>query len=177
MIIVASGPSAAGFAPPPKIPVIAVNGVIQWIARADYWFTLDGTAKNRRRARNPRRGVKYLAALPERYPMPAHVLRLDRVSAGPAPGLSVAPGVIHSGNSAFGALGLAYHLGARKVILIGVDGTDKRRVEGGRSGDLSHLPALFESAVGQIEMVNCGELDAPLIPKMPIKDALQWVKE
>lgn len=177
MIIVASGPSAAGFLPPPKIPVIAVNGVIQWIARADYWFTLDGTAKNRRRARNPRRGTKYLAALPERYPMPSHVLRMDRVSAGPTPGLSVVPGVIHSGNSAFGALGLAYHLGASKVILIGVDGTDKRRVEGGRSGDLSHLPALFESAIGQIEMVNCGALDAPLIPKMSIKDALEWVRQ
>jgi hypothetical protein len=121
--------------------------------------------------------VKYVAALPECYPMPSHVSIMQRVSAGNAPGLCTARNTVYSGNSAFGALGLAYHLGVRKVILIGVDGTDKRRVEGGRSGDLSHLPALFESAVGQIEMVNCGELDAPLIPKMSIKDALEWVRQ
>ena len=176
MIIVASGPSAKGFNPPPDVPVICVNGVIQWISRADYWFTLDCTSKNLRHCRNPRRGVHYVAALPERYHLPAHVARLQRIASGDTPGLSELPGVIHSGNSAFGALGLAYHLGAKKVILVGVDGTTRPRVEGGRSGDLSHLPALFQSAAGQIEMVNCGELDAPLIPRMTMKDALQWVK-
>lgn len=175
MIIVASGPSAAGFAPPPDIKTIVVNGVIQWISRADYWFTLDGTTKNLRHCRQPRRGVHYVAALPDKYHLPAHVARLQRVTSDG--GLSEIPGVIHSGNSAFGALGLAYHLGAKKVILVGVDGTDERRVEGGRSGNLSHLPALFQSASGQIEMVNCGKLDAPLIPKMTMKDALEWVRE
>lgn len=175
MIIVASGPSAAGFVPPPDIKTIVVNGVIQWISRTDYWFTLDGTTKNLRHCRQPRRGVHYVAALPDKYHLPAHVARLQRVAAGH--GLSEIPGVIHSGNSAFGALGLAYQLGAKRVILVGVDGTSKRRVEGGRSGDLSHLPALFQSAVGQIEMVNCGELDAPLIPKMPISEALEWVRQ
>lgn len=177
MIIVASGPSAAGFLPPSDIKTICVNGVIQWIGRADYWFTLDCTPQNLRHCRNPRRFVSYVAALPERYNLPDHVVRMQRIPAGDTPGLSEIPGVIHSGNSAFGALGLAYHLGAKKVILVGVDGTDDRRVDGGHSGDLSHLPALFQSAVGQIEMVNCGKLDAPLIPKMTIKDALEWVRQ
>lgn len=176
MIIVASGPTAAGFLPPCDVKTICVNGVIQWIGRTDYWFTLDCTPKNIRNCRNPRRGVSYVAALPERYHLPSHVARMQRITAGDSPGLSELPGVIHSGNSAFGALGLAYHLGAKKVVLVGVDGTDQRRVEGGRSGNLSHLPALFQSALGQIEIVNCGKLDAPMIPKMTMKDALEWVR-
>jgi hypothetical protein len=177
MIIVASGPSAVGFEPPPDIPVICVNGVIQWISRADYWFALDGTPRNLRRCHVPRPGVKYVVALPKHYRTPEHVIRYERVALGNSPGLSTDPKVIHSGNSAFGALGLAYHLGAKKVMLVGVDANTRRRIEGGYSGDLSHLPSLFESAVGQIEMVCGGGMRAEGIPRISIMEGLKWLRQ
>lgn len=176
VIVVASGPSAAGFMPPAGIPVIVVNAVVSWISRFDYWFTLDGSRSNLRHCRRAKHGVRYFAALPEKYPLPRHVVRLTRVAAGDSPGLSDMPGVIHSGNSAFGALGLAYQLGAKRVMLIGVDGTQERRVDGGLSGDLAHLPGLFESAIGQVEMVNCGKLATDRMPRMTVERGIAWVK-
>lgn len=50
-VIVASGPSAAGFVPPDDVTVIAVNGAISWLERADYWFSLDASAANQRWAK------------------------------------------------------------------------------------------------------------------------------
>lgn len=87
-------------------------------------------------------------------------------------GLSVTPSVIHSGNSAYGALGLAYHLGYTDVALIGVDGTQDERIEGGNPNNLSHLPLLFESALPQINVVSCGALTG--IPQMALDD---WIKK
>lgn len=175
--IVASGPSAEGFVPPVGMPVIAVNGVIDWIRRADYWITIDGSSKNLRHLIRRRPETWYFAALPEKYALPAHVTRLRRDSSGCQPGLSTMPYTINSGNSAFAALGLAYHLGVKRVALIGVDGTTERRVEGGYSGQLNHLPELFESAIGQISMVNCGKLQASKIPKMSKHEAYKWLKQ
>lgn len=54
ILIVASGSSAKGFVPPDDITVIAVNGVIDWISRCDYWFTLDHSPVNMERMHNPR---------------------------------------------------------------------------------------------------------------------------
>lgn len=191
MIIVASGPSARGFTPPDGIPIIAVNGVIEWISRADYWFTLDPSPDNRRRMANPREGVEYHAAV-ENEDIPDHVNRWRRVRGdwsgyptikdGPGywlkrlschPGLCETPGQIATGNSAYGAVGLAYHLGARRVVLIGVDASEKPRIEGGVSRNLSHLPALFASALPTIGMVSCGGLNS--VPQMSIEDALRWL--
>ena len=63
MIIVADGPSAKGFVPPDGIDIIAVNGAIEWLQRADYWFTLDPSPVNydrmRRVNRNPDRDSRY----------------------------------------------------------------------------------------------------------------------
>jgi hypothetical protein len=39
-IIVSAGPSARGFRPPANIPIIAVNGVAQWLSRYDYHITV-----------------------------------------------------------------------------------------------------------------------------------------
>lgn len=175
-VIVASGPSASGFVPPDDVTVICVNGVIEWISRADYWFTLDANPANLRRKALYRQGVKYYAALDDRYWTPGNMTRLKRISMGVDAGLCTEPWVINSGNSAFGALGLAYHLGAKKALLIGVDGTIEPRVEGGRSGALQHLPRLFDSAAHQIQMVNCGKLKAKKIKKMPIEQGLEWLR-
>ena len=45
LIIVADGPSAAGFVPPDGVPIMAVKGAILWLPRADYWFSLDPNAR------------------------------------------------------------------------------------------------------------------------------------
>lgn len=194
MIIVASGPSARGFVPPDDVPIIAVNGAIDWISRADYWFTLDTSTANLNRVHNPRSGVQYCAAVPPERHLPPHVRRFDRVGydwanypPAPAytvgwwlrrlsckPGLSTDPATIHTGNSSYGALGLAYHLGARRVVLVGVDATNDRRVEGGRSRELKHLPSLFASALPQVEIVSCGALDS--VPQARFEDAVAWLR-
>lgn len=187
-VIVASGPSARGFIPPDGVSVIAVNGAIEWLPRADYFFTLDPSPENRRRLMYRRAGVTYCAAGPVGN-VPG-VRGFERIARrGPEPrdygspawwlwrwsavaGLSDNGRQIHTGNSAYGALGLAYHLGFTDVALIGVDGTSEARVEGGKPGNLSHLSLLFASALPQIRVVSCGKLTG--IPQMHFED---WLYE
>lgn len=187
-IIVAGGPSAKGFVPPPGVPIIAVNGAIKWLPRADYFFTLDPSPLNLTRMRIKRRGVQYFAAVPDDVQLPPWVTRYNRVARrGEEPedkasvdwllwryscvkALCTEPGGIHTGNSAWGALGLAYHLGFKHVALVGVDATSENTVCGHKTGDHRHLGALFSSALGQIDVVSCGRLDA--IPQMNLSDWL-----
>lgn len=196
IIIVASGPSAKDFIPPDGVTVIAVNGAIDWIPRADHWFTLDPSPENMRRMRNQRQGVHYWAAVLPKVNLPKGVTRLRRIdkrtktppsSEGPefwlwrlscVKGLSKIPDAIHSGNSAWGALGLAYHLGARKVALVGVDATTEPKIEGGPCAtDLSHLPLLFASAIGQLDFVSCGKLGGHGIKQLTIEEGMKWLTE
>lgn len=193
VVIVASGPSATGFKPPRGVTVIAVNGAIDWLPRADHFFTLDPSDANLRRLKNPRPGVRYHAALPAEFHFAgSHVTRYLRVAArSPEPkqihspewwlwrwsavcGLSLNASRIHTGNSAWGALQLAYHLGATKVALVGVDASAASRIEGGRPNNLSHLPRLFESALGKINFVNCGHMQSR-VPVMSIAEGMKWL--
>lgn len=183
-VIVASGPSAAGFAPPDGVTVIAVNGAVNWLSRADYFFTLDPSKENLFRLIHRRQGALYCTAgiemdgvrsfrrVARRGPEPAYrgspEWWLWRWSA--VPGLSDDQDAIHTGNSAYGALGLAYHLGFRDVALVGVDATDEPRIEGGKPNNLSHLPLLFASALPQISVVSCGKLAS--MPQMSFSDWL-----
>jgi len=184
-IIVASGPSAKGFTPPEDVIVIAVNGAIDWIPRADYFFTLDPSTENMKRLTYRRPGVIYCVAgfsVPDAlcferiayrsYPEPHDknspewwAWRLQAVEK-----LCTEADKIHTGNSAWGALGLAYHLGIKRAALIGVDASDETRIEGGKSGNLSHLPSLFSSATQQIDVVSLGKLNS--IPQMTLADWL-----
>jgi len=191
MIIVASGPSARDFVAPDNIPVIAVNGAIDWLNRADYWFSLDPTLANRNRAMNRRAGVDYHVAFNRYYIRGIkNYERISRRGEQPFPrgtpewwfwrwhcvaGICKEPGYIHSGNSAWGALQIAYKLGARKVILIGVDATREERIEGGRPLNLSHLPLLFESALPDMQIVNCGRMQSKL-PTMTISEGIEWLR-
>lgn len=195
MIIVADGPSAKHFVPPDGVPVIAVNGAIDWISRADHFFTLDHTEVNRNRLKDRRPGVKYHAAVPPGVGVPMIVKKYERIDRpvddtcepneatpswwfwrlGCVPGLATEKNKIHTGNSAYGALGLAYHLGARKVILVGVDGTIKPRLSGGRPGNLSHLGMLFASALPQIDVVSTGCLNT--VPQMTFSRAMEWLEQ
>lgn len=192
VVIVANGPSAAGFVPPDGVTVISVNGAIDWLLRADYFFTLDPSAENLRRLNCQRIGVRYHYAYTERLPLRARAEYWERIPGtpfcDPVPGtpqwwanrwgcklgLSNRVGQIHTGNSAWGALGLAFHLGASRVALVGVDASADVRVTGGIPGNLSHLPLLFESAMGQIELINCGRMVSKL-PKMTISDGMNWL--
>jgi hypothetical protein len=191
-VIVASGPSARGFEPPPDVPVIAVNGAGVWLPRVDYWFSLDASQANRGYLRTAAgRGAEcHVAGQP--WLLHASCMRVARYwtrvdslhtydeptehgspewwmwRLGAVPGICKEQGRIHTGNSAWGALGLAWHLGFRDVALIGVDASTEARVEGGCSGNLSHLPMLFASALPDMNVVSCGALDS--IPQMTFKD-------
>lgn len=186
-IIVASGPSATGFIPPDNISIIAVNGAIDWVPRADYFFTLDLSSVNRKRLYQKRHGVTYFYAAENNEIHGANYFQTV-VYKGEEPsnkltpewwlwrwscmlGLSENKSRIHTGNSAYGALGLAYHLGFTDVALVGVDGTNACRIEGGRPNNLTHLPLLFASALSQIRVVSCGGLNG--IPKTNLAD---WIK-
>jgi hypothetical protein len=195
--IVASGPSAKGFRAPSGVTVIAVNGAIEWLGRADYWFTLDPGHRNWARMLNRRAGTDYLAAVPSgfgtpraplpvmRQPAPSGVRYLRRITGNwilsAKPGLSENPAQIHTGNSAYGALGLAYLFGARRIALFGIDASRAQRIEGGRSNSLAHLPALFASAVPQLERSGIDVVTASLgsqvdcFRKMAQEDALRWL--
>lgn len=189
-VIVASGPSAAGFQPPDGLPVIAVNGAVSWLSRADYWFSLDASAANQEWLRMAlHRGIDCHVAgwkwrLCRAARLATHWKRveappMDAAVMGmlyPAPewwlgrlqgvrGICKTPGAIHTGNSAWGALGLAWHLGFRDVALVGVDGCNGSRVEGGTPGNLSHLPLLFASAAPDMRVTSCGALTG--IPRQP----------
>lgn len=191
VVIVASGPSAKGFVPPAGVRVIAVNGAIDWLRRAEYFFTLDPSQANMQRMRRQRIGVKYCYAYEHVLPV-GNAEFYERVGAcefiTPQPyspewwcnrwrgklGLTKRIGQINTGNSAYGALGLAYHLGAEKVALVGVDASSAPRIEGGAPNNLSHLPLLFESAIGQINFINCGAM-VSAVPTKTIKDGMDWL--
>lgn len=193
VIIVADGPSARGFIPPVKIPVIAVNGAIEWLPRADFWFTLDPSADNIRRMSNQKPGTRYYAAVAASTALPEGVKRLNRYSYVPdktkepthgtpswwfwrygcVPGLSYSWPFIHTGNSAYGAVGLAFLMGAKKILLVGVDASDEGRMSGGHSKTLCHLPMLFASALPQVNMVSVGGLNS--VPQMDMKKGLDWL--
>jgi hypothetical protein len=148
--------------------VIAVNSAIKLI-KPDIWFTLDPSSANIRIMQHPIEGVQYFAAIPPRFVAPEHVTRLERVpeTLMKKPpegtpkywvwrwkakfGLSEDKHQIHTGNSAYGALGLAYHMRPKVIHLHGVVGTREERITGGRPNNLDHLPALFESAKPQLD--------------------------
>lgn len=175
--------------------VIAVNGAIEWAPRADALFSLDPDRRIYELASRRRPGVDYFMAVPDDYGRRGaacrdhrvrrlrHVIYLRRLAGdGPLssrPGLTDDPTAIHTGNSAFGALGLAKHLcdGAGRVALFGVDGT-RRRISGGHCQSLGHLPWLF-STVSEpgMEIVN-GSIGSfvTAFPRMGALDALAWLK-
>lgn len=187
-IIVASGPSARGFKAPPNVPIIAVNGAIEWLDRADYWFSLDLSEKNLGHIKNKRPGVQYFAAVGAKDSVPAGVIKLLRIAhRGEEPfpketpewwlwrwsavkGLNTIPGQIHTGNSAWGALGLSLHLGFDDVLLVGVDGTQEERIEGGKCNNLSHLPLLFQSATTQIKLSTISKMEG-----LQTKELNEWL--
>jgi hypothetical protein len=194
-LIVADGPSAAIMRTqvvPQDIYIIAVNGAVQWLPRVDAFFTLDPCDRQRWLMRNQRLGVRYFAAVPPLYgdrraPQPSHrakreanVTFLKRIEGGgpmaSAKGMNNDPNCINTGNSAWGALGLAHHMKPERIALVGVDANSGPRVSGGRPGNLDHLPWLFETYDGPAEVVNGSPRSAiEAFPKMTATEAIQWL--
>ena len=145
-----------------RITVVVVEGL------ALSWFTLDPDSRMLPTMRQARAGCVYYAAVPPDYGCANALVRYHRIEppagvtylrrlAGEGPlgaryGLSDDASTIHTGNSAYGALGLAYLMGARSVAILGLDGTRDAYAYGpGRPlGDFAHLPALFRSALPQL---------------------------
>ena len=195
--IIAPGPSfrLANFVSLKKhVHIIAVKGAIHGLRRADSWITVDANRRTRQTMMDPfcrKAGTRYYAAVPEDFGQPDARLLWHR--APPEPdihwlrcisgiGLSYDKSVLHTGNSAFAALGLAFHMGASRVALFGVDGTQGQYGIGlGRPrGSLAHLPALFSSAATQLNQAgilvkNAGYL--PVFDRVSTHEAIAWLND
>lgn len=183
------------------VEVIAVNGAIELFPAADYWFSLDPSRENEERIRNPVPGTRYFVALPKkgmarRRWMAENATILRRIvrsepKRGPfslrvlyqiVGGLSRDPDRIHTGNSGFGALGVAFLMGAKKIALFGIDGRGRTRYDGTRNGYLGHLPRLFESAVEDLDeegvevRVGSPESTVDCFLRRPAPKVLSWLK-
>ncbi len=195
--IVAPGPSFRGVAfglLRRHVHIIAVKGAIFGLTRADSWVTVDANRRCRTQMMSlthRKAGTKYYAAVPEdfgsdnarllwhRAPPEPDIHWLKRM---PGVGLSEDKTELHTGNRAFAALGLAYHMGAERVALFGVDGTQAQYgIGAGRPrGSLVHLPALFSSAINQLSQArvlvkNAGCL--PVFDRLNSKDAISWLND
>ncbi len=177
VLIVASGPSAEELdlnlvqdARAAGVYVLAVNRTWEWCTRIDGWFTLDPDKYVIRYLFDRDCGVTRYVAIPDDYgredadvyyhrnmPLFPEVVYLRRISGGgrlgSRYGLSTDVSTVHTGNSAYGALGIAKHMGARKIGLIGVDGNKNLGYAhrlGKPKGQLVHLPRLFATATTQL---------------------------
>lgn len=195
--IVASGSSLTGvdLSRLDGVPVIAVNRAVLHCP-ADYWVTIDPDRKNYALMSHPAPGVRYYCGVPETYgvggsrdhhvPLLPHVRYLRRVT---EPGLATCRSTLHSGNSGYAALGLAYHLGARWIALLGIDGTQDRYFYPPTGSpqlwprmSLAHMPDLFRSAVGQLLgsgiMVLNGSPSSRVkcFPRCTPEEAIEWIR-
>ena len=179
VLIVATGPSARGIklaeierlADGDRVHVIAVNRAILYL-RPNAWFTLDPDALVRPIMEGRKlEGVAYYAAVPIDYGLPSSCKREHRFGVqegitylqrviGPPPnfwqgGLSVQRGRIHTGNSAYGALQIAFLMGAKKIGLLGVDATEDGYAHHmGRPRDLGLLPWQMRTATPQLSQAG-----------------------
>jgi hypothetical protein len=205
VVIVASGPSAASALS--LIPllegvhIIAVNAAIRHAPVAHSWFTLDPGVDNRAIMAERRREVTHYAAVPDNFGDPKATKIAHRGELEPGivwlrrlhgslklsgrPMLSEEPGIIHSGNSGWGALQIAYLMGARAIAIFGLDGKPGGYWYGGDgpNGPLDHLPALFASALAQlkargVQVVNASPDSAiTCFERMDPRHAVRWIDE
>lgn len=208
VLVVASGPSAEGMdlclaaeARRAGVYVLAVNGAGLWVPAADGWFTLDPDERALRVLALRPGTYDNFVAVPDDYGasdarvryhrdrvLPAFVHRLRRVSGdGPLScryGLSEDRAAVHTGNSAYGALGVAYHMRPDRVGLIGVDARAAlgyAYAKGRPRTRLDHVPRLFASAAPQlaargIDVMNGSPGSAvACFRAAPPDDVLRWL--
>lgn len=149
--------------------IIAVNRIVKWLPICHAFFTLDPDPYVLPILNVPKNDIVYWAAVPGDYGTPNarimyhrvtrvhdHVNFLHRLAGnGPLhshPTLSESPDSIHTGNSLYGALGLAYHMRPERIGFWGLDATaeDYAYGAGKPRGSLLHLPELFASSMAQL---------------------------
>lgn len=181
------------------VAVIAVNrAILAW--PATHWFTLDPDDRNRPIMAAKPRAATYYAAVPGDYGCRDAARTLHRAPAEPGvtylrriegrgrwkavPTLSEDQGAIHTGNSAWGALQVAWLMNAKRIGIFGVDGSPNGYARGpGTPYDLGHLPALFATAVGQIRergvfVFNASPLSRVIcFPRCPVERGLRWLTD
>lgn len=204
IIIVCSGASLKGF-DFNKLKnigtIICVNGSSTSVPFANYWFTLDPWGLNGPQLPTNFKGKLY-AAVPENFGLvdskipqhrinpPKHITYLHRLISHNDPtissetayvtGLSEDNGCINTGNSGFGAVGLAYHMKPKKLLILGMDGdigyyyTDNKK-----NRPLKYLPILMQSTLDQlnaakVKVIN-GSINSTIncYPKFNTADAIQ----
>ena len=195
--------------------IITVNNVVYHIPRADYWITVDPMSHGKpQRAMVDRvDGVYYFCAYPDikKFPFDAKFYKtvngihyLERIFPEDYSGKLNIPKVgdyslqedkdkITTGNSCYGALGLAYHFEAKKIAMIGVDGYGYGHwynkldpYSSGwkdKEGDyLARIPPIYASSVKQFKKrkteVVLGSPDSPIdcFDKMSPEEAIKWLK-
>lgn len=184
------------------VHVIGVNRVWDWLKELDSWFTLDPDRLLMKFMFEYDTTVQRYVAVPDDYGQPNARVRYHRMPrvkeiiylrrlAGDGEfsareGLSADPSVIHTGNSGYGGLGLARHMQPQRIAMVGVDAFRQwgyANMPGRPKMTLHHLPALFESAVPDlnmagIEVVNGSQRSlVECFPKMPINDAIWWLMD
>lgn len=164
VLIVASGPSLRGFDLARlhgKGYIIAVNNAVRFV-KADAWITVDTlsiAARLNAVERFTDVRVRY-AAVPEEFGRTDARCPCDRVMPRQqcnylhrTQAFSEKPDAICGDNSALGALNLAYHLKAERIVLFGVDGNSleyyfygKRQAFKSQNLKLLRLPEMFAAA-------------------------------
>lgn len=165
---------------PDNVITISVNTSITFFKSADIWFSLDPSYKNIKcyniakhynipcvwalkknisSINNCAYKHKYILNRVENYKKSK-----DSVPNTPkewfnrwscVPGLSNNTNCIHTGNSVYGALNLAFHDKPNKISILGLDGIQEKSVGGNHyPKNLSHLPLLFNSSVKQLNEAN-----------------------
>jgi len=198
VLIVATGPSLRGFSIsklgniPKSVHIIAVKGAIRYIPRADSWLTVDVNRRCLPFMQNRREGVHYYAAVPADFGTARARVQAHRTFSDPAvtylrrtwgDGLPDDPGIIYTGNSGWGALQLAWHMGAKRVALLGIDGTQSGYAMdvGSPRGSLLKIPDMFEKAVEQLEAADIrvinGSPDSRVscFQRTTPEDAIDWI--
>lgn len=169
VIILCSGPSICNMTlrnlNKSNCPIIAVNGGIEIYPNCNYWITIDPSNVNYKRMRNKVSGTKYYCGVPSDYGQPdaealahrktllphVHYLKRELSSLN---GLVEDKSSICTLNSGLAALNLAYHMGAKKILYLGLDGGGNYRYNkkrGPRPNDMKQLNELFMSFLPQIE--------------------------
>ncbi len=206
VLIVGSGPSVQDVplrrfrvAAEAGVHIIGVNGAIRFLPSIHSWFTCDPGPRMRPLMRRLRPGVAYYAAVPDDYgsanahfsthraPAERGITFLRRLPRDSNRGyrLSDDPTMIRTGNSAYGALGLAYLKRASRIAIVGVDGNRQRYAyhSTGPNGGFLHLPRLFKAAVPQMRArgvsVKMGNKKSKVtcFPMLDPVEAIDWLME
>lgn len=168
--------------------VIAVNGALDYLNKSCItdFFTLDPSKSNLIRMRDCPNyiDIHFAKDYAKRVTMPSYIKTYERISSQCSPmylnriegsgpeywlrrlrcktGLAEDPKKIHTGNSLYGALGLAYHWRPKKILILGLDANKEPRVsgEGPCLTSLEHLPLLFSTSLTQLNANNIQVVNA-----------------